>query len=214
MLRVEHLKVGGRAAISFELLEGQCLAIQGPSGSGKTRLLRAIADLDEAPGHICLDGEDRNEMEAPRWRKIVRYVAAEPGWWSDTPRPAFPDTPRSTAKRDKLLHTLNLETELLDRPLAQLSTGERQRLAIARALIDEPKVLLFDEPTAALDPANAALVEELIRYQILSEKIVLLVSHNEAQIKRLAQQTLILDTENPTARVSPVVTIPVQRTPL
>ncbi len=192
MLRVENLRIGDSAPLSFEVKEGECLAIQGPSGSGKTRLLRAIADLDDAPGLVVLNGALRNEMEAPRWRQMVRYVAAEPGWWTDTPRPAFPDTPKAVSVRKKLMHALNLGPELLDRPIAKLSTGERLRLAFVRALIDEPRALLLDEPTASLDPTNAALVEELIRYQLLSGKIVLLVSHNQAQIDRLADKTLKL----------------------
>lgn len=192
MLRVEHLRVGDNAPISFEVKEGRCLAIKGPSGAGKTRLLRAIADLDETTGQVFVDGAERNEMSAPAWRTIVRYLAAEPGWWSDTPRPAFPSDPQSAPALQKLMRALNLDTELLDRTIAKLSTGERQRLALARTLITQPRVLALDEPTSSLDPTSAALAEELIRYQLLSGKIVLLISHDNAQIGRLADETLAL----------------------
>ena len=193
MLRVENLKVGENVPVSFEVKDGECIAIKGPSGSGKSRLLRAIADLDETTGYVFLNGVERNEMTAPSWRKLVRYIAAEPGWWADTPRDTFPDGPDKVSIRNKLIHDLNLEPDLLDRQISQLSTGERQRLAIARALTDAPHVIAFDEPTASLDKTNAAFVEELIRYQVLAGKIVIIVSHDQAQISRLANHTLELE---------------------
>ena len=77
-----ELKVGALPPLSFELPNGECLAVEGPSGSGKSRLLRAIADLDPSPGYVYLDAIERGEMSAPDWRKRVRYVATEPGWWA------------------------------------------------------------------------------------------------------------------------------------
>jgi ABC-type phosphate transport system ATPase subunit len=74
----------------------------------------------------------------------------------------------------------------------ELSTGERQRLGLVRALADEPRVLLLDEPTSALDTTATAMVEELIRYQLLAERIVLLVSHDAHQIERIAHARLQL----------------------
>ena len=188
MLLVEHLQVGDLPPLTFELADGECLAVEGPSGAGKTRLLRAIADLEPAKGHVFLDGANRNEMSGPEWRKKVRYCAAEPAWWTDTARPAFPPAMRL----DRLLHSLGLEADVLDRPIAVLSTGERQRLALARALIDEPRVLLLDEPTSALDAQSAALAEELIRFHVLSGRSVLLVSHDRGPIERLAHARLLL----------------------
>lgn len=193
MLRVEHLKIAGLPPMSFAVADGECLAVEGPSGSGKTRLLRAIADLDDVEGHIFLDGLERGEVSGPEWRRLVRYASAEPAWWSETPRQCFPRSARSEEERlERLARSLGLQGELLDRPVALLSTGERQRLALMRALADEPRVLLLDEPTAALDSANAALVEELIRYQTLAGRSVLLVSHDADQIARLAHARLQL----------------------
>lgn len=192
MLRVERLAVPGLPSLSFEVGDGECMAIEGPSGIGKTRLLRAIADLDAAEGRIVLDGVERSEMPAWQWRRQVRFAAAEPGWWGDTPR-ASVLTPASDAARVlKLIADLGLDAGILDRPLTELSTGERQRLALVRALADQPRVVLLDEPTGALDSVSAALAEELIRYQTLAGKTVILVSHDKLQIERLADLRLQL----------------------
>lgn len=190
MLRVERLQVAALPPLSFEVADGECLAIEGASGAGKTLLLRAIADLDAAPGHVYLDGQERGEMPAHAWRRHVRYCAAEPAWWTDTPRGCLPAP--HPARLARLLQSLDIDEALLDRPVSVLSTGERQRLALVRALLDEPKVLLLDEPTGALDPQSSALVEELIRFQMLSGHCVVLVSHDRAQVERLAHARLLL----------------------
>lgn len=192
VLRVDKLTIPGLPPLSFTVADGECMAVEGPSGIGKSRLLRAIADLDDAPGHVFLDGAERAEISPSQWRRMVRYAAAEPGWWGDTPRasllPEGADAPRVM----KLVADLGLDANILDRPVAHLSTGERQRLALARALADQPRVLLLDEPTGALDTASAALAEELIRYQVLAGRSVILVSHDSAQVGRLADVRLQL----------------------
>ncbi len=187
MLRVENLCTIAQSNVSFEVPSGKCLALQGPSGSGKTTILRAMADLDKATGHIFLDGAERTEMTAPEWRRHVRYVASEPGWWADTPRGIFENLDeKATAKLQTLMDSVGVDIELIDRPITKLSTGERQRINLVRALIDEPRAILLDEPTATLDAANAALVEELIKYQMLAGRMIVLVSHQPAQVKRLS----------------------------
>lgn len=196
MLRIEKLAATPLPALSFELADGECLAVEGPSGSGKTRLLRAIADLDPAPGRVFLDGIERNEFTGPQWRSRVRYCAAEPSWWTDTPRAALgmgeADVGDAGKWRQRLLSMLALSPVLVDRPIAQLSTGERHRLALVRGLIDDPRVVLLDEPTSALDQGSAALVEELVRYLLLSGRSVVLVSHDPRQVQRLAHARLQL----------------------
>ena len=182
------MSVPGLPNLSFEVVEGECLAIEGPSGSGKTRLLRAIADLDPVPGYVHLDGIERSEMTGPAWRRHVRYASAEPAWWGSTGREHFPDSSRL----ERLLSAVALDIGHLDRPITSLSTGERQRLGLVRALADEPRVLLLDEPTSALDSTSAAMAEELIRFQLLAGRIVLLVSHDAAQIARRAHARLQL----------------------
>ena len=196
MLRVDHIKIAPLPALSFRVSDGECLSVEGPSGIGKTRLLRAIADLDRAKGQVFVDGAERHEMSAEQWRSKVRYVAAEPGWWAPTPRAHM----IRTARLDRLVESLGLALTILDRPITELSTGERQRLAFVRALLDEPRVLLLDEPTAALDATSAAMLDELIRFETLAGRIVVLVSHNPAEIERLAHARLLLGPETQARR--------------
>ena len=188
MLKIENLKVHGLPPLSFEVPDGECLAVEGPSGSGKTLLLRAIADLDPADGHIYLDGVERATIPAPLWRHRVRYLAAEAAWWAPTPAAHFPDGAASQA----LLASLDLDPACLGRSIGQLSTGERQRLALLRALIDAPDVLLLDEPTSALDSVRCTLVETLIEAQLSQGVSILLVSHEATQVERLAHARLQL----------------------
>jgi ABC-type iron transport system FetAB ATPase subunit len=199
VLRVDYLSVRGLPPLSFEIAAGECLAVEGPSGSGKTSLLRAIADLDPAKGYVFLEGIERGEIPAPQWRRRVRYAATEPAWWAPTPYEHF----LSTAKLERLLSALALDVAALTRPIAELSTGERQRLGLIRAVADEPTVLLLDEPTSALDAQTAALAEELIKFQMLAGRALMLVSHDAAQIARLAHARLLLaDSGRPRAHQS------------
>ncbi len=79
------------------------MAIEGPSGSGKTRILRAIADLDPVEAQIFLDGAEWRETPPEVWRRKVRYAAAEPGWWADTPRGTFAPVHLSQPRIARLL---------------------------------------------------------------------------------------------------------------
>ena len=188
MLKVDSLKVYGLPPLSFAVPRGECLAIEGPSGSGKTVLLRAIADLDPADGTVTLDGTDRATMPAPAWRRRVRFVAAEPRWWAPTAAAHFSDA----AKGRALLESLGLDATSAHKPIDLLSTGERQRLALIRALLDDPDVLLLDEPTGALDAERRTMVEAVIAARLAAGTCVLLVSHDAGQIERLAHARLQL----------------------
>lgn len=158
MLRIEALCRPGLEPASFTLAAGECVMVQGASGAGKSLLLRAIADLDPNQGRVSLDEVDRASMAAPAWRALVGYVPAEPGWWADRVDAHFLDWPAN----ESLARRLNLPEGMGAAMVAHLSTGERQRLALLRALERQPRVLLLDEPTAALDDTATALVEALL----------------------------------------------------
>ena len=168
---------------------GECVAVRGPSGGGKTLLLRAIADLDHNEGTVCLEGRDRATISGPEWRRLVGYVPAEPGWWAETVGNHFADWAAAAA----LLEHLGFSDETKTWQISFLSTGERLRLALIRALIMRPKVLLLDEPTAALDAASAAAVEALMSSRMRAGLGVLWVTHDPAQARRMARRQLLVE---------------------
>ena len=182
MLSVRHLIAPGVAADALQVADGECVAVMGPSGAGKTRLLRAIADLDPNRGEVAAGGVDRARVSGPAWRRVVGYVAAESGWWADTVGPHFPEPEQSRA----LLAEMRLPADVLDWPTLRLSTGERQRLALARALARTPRALLLDEPTGALDEEARALLEAILRRQLDAGTPILMVTHDQSQAERLA----------------------------
>lgn len=169
-------------------MAGEGIVIRGPSGGGKTLLLRAIADLDPNEGEVRLDGRDRATMSGPEWRRLVGYLPAEPGWWADTVGEHFTDWTVALA----VVRELGFPDDPKSWPIARLSTGERLRLALIRALMVGPKVLLLDEPTAALDPASVTAVESAIGARVRAGLAVLWVTHDVEQAKRVAVRQLVV----------------------
>jgi phosphate-transporting ATPase len=188
LLSARELRTQLLRPTSFSLLAGECIAIRGPSGGGKTLFLRAIADLDPNEGAVSLDGRDRMTMSGPEWRRLVGYLPAEPGWWAETVREHFIDWIAAAG----LVRDLGFPESAKDWPIARLSTGERLRLALVRALMVGPKVLLLDEPTAALDPASAGTVESLIGARVRAGLSVLWVTHDMEQARRIAVRRLVV----------------------
>ena len=189
MLRVRHLQRPGLSAAGFDLADGECLYVRGPSGAGKTLLLRALADLDPNHGEVHLDGGLRDAMPAPQWRRRVAYVPAEPGWWADRVGAHFDDWDGA----GPLVERLGLPVDCRHWPVARLSTGERQRLAVVRALLTGPRVLLLDEPTSGLDADAADLVETLLRERFEAGAAALWVTHDRLQAGRVARRGLAVD---------------------
>ncbi len=179
----------GLSAFDLDLGDGECVALGGPSGAGKTMMLRAIADLDLNQGSVSLDGVSRDAITAPQWRRQVCFLPAEAGWWADKVAPHFPDKSAAAA----LLPELGLVPEALDWSISRLSTGERQRLALARVLLLAPRVMLLDEPTSGLDPEAAARVEAILAARLEQGAAILLVTHGAEQAGRMAGRQLTMD---------------------
>lgn len=172
----------------LDVCAGESVALLGPSGAGKSRLLRAVADLDPNVGEVILAGKRRETFAAPHWRRRVVYVPAESGWWLDTVGDHF-DNP--TAVID-IAGRMDIDKKAMSWQVARLSTGERQRLALARALALEPTILLLDEPTSGLDAKTTAAVEAELRRHLAAGTGMLIVTHDEDQAKRLTNRRMIL----------------------
>jgi phosphate-transporting ATPase len=114
----------------------------------------------------------------------VTYLAAEPGWWSDTVQEHFTSWDNALP----LVARLGLPDDCGPWSIQRLSTGERQRLGLARALMLRSRVLLLDEPTSALDPASAAAVEALIAERTSDGTSVLWSTHDDAQARRVGSR--------------------------
>jgi len=173
--------------VSFNLDAGECLCLSGPSGTGKSLLLRAIADLDPHEGSVWLDGTASDSIAPALWRCRVGLLPPDSSWWLPHAIDHFHDgQPLS-------LDSLGLEPGLLREPVARLSSGERQRLALLRLLANTPRVLLLDEPTANLDPASTLRVEAVIGdFRKTHQAAVIWVSHDPAQIARVANRHLLV----------------------
>ena len=192
------LRLGGvqprvLAPVDLTLAAGELVFVSGPSGSGKSLLLRAVADLDPHPGEVWLGTEARSGMAPARWRRRVGLLPAESHWWADLVGEHFPGPGVAAGRPDAaspaltgLLSPLGFDPDVLGWSVARLSTGERQRLALARMLAQGPEALLLDEATANLDPFNRDQVEALVgAYRTRQAAAVLWVSHDPEQRERL-----------------------------
>jgi len=185
-LTARGLTTAGVGPVDLELVPGECLGLVGPSGSGKSRLLRALVDLEPWHGELTLDGIPADAMAPTEWRRRVGLLPSEPVWWEATVGAHFPPEVRPP------LEALGLDPALLGRRPETCSTGERQRLALARLLVREPRVLLLDEPTANLDAVSARRVRALVAERRAAGVPVIWVAHDEAELAEVADRRLIL----------------------
>lgn len=166
--------------------ENELIGMTGPSGIGKTQMLRALVEAIAFSGSIFLEGVSSQNFAAPDWRKKISLVPAEPVWWRDTVGDHFTKL-SDNSELHRLIHNLGFEEDVLSWTIRRLSTGERQRLALVRAIIQQPTILLLDEPCSALDANSVKRVEHLILdYNSLPKKAVIWVSHDLEQLKRIA----------------------------
>ena len=191
--------------VSFELEEGEALAITGPSGSGKSTLLHLIGSLDRpSSGTIEIDGTDPFALPEPKlaWfrNRTIGFVFQDSHLLPQytvlenvlVPSLAFPG-PRMEERAAELLERVGLGHRMTHRP-AELSGGERQRAAVARALLNRPRLLLCDEPTGSLDRAAAQAVTDLLFELHEAERTVLIaVTHSLDLAARFARRCELVE---------------------
>ena len=194
---------GFRLDVDLDLPSRGVTALFGHSGSGKTTLLRCIAGLEHAPGgRLAFDGEIWQDATRflPPHRRPLGYVFQEASLFPHLSARANIDygrrraaAPLEAVALDHVIELLGIRA-LLDRRPDQLSGGERQRVAIARALAVKPRLLLMDEPLAALDHARKQeILPYLDRLRGELDIPILYVSHAPDEVARLADHIVVLE---------------------
>ncbi len=188
-LRIQQLVTRHVGPIELSIAAAECVCVHGASGSGKSLLLRAIADLDPHGGEVHLEATACSSLPGPDWRRAVALVVAESQWWAESVGEHFDDGVDAA-----WMEQLGLPAAAMDWQVARCSTGERQRLALLRTLMQGPAALLLDEPTGNLDQDSTRRVEALLgAYRQQRQAALLWVSHDPAQIERVAQRSYLLD---------------------
>ncbi len=195
-LHIQQLHNTHLPRVDLKLAAAECVAIIGESGIGKSLLLRAVADLDPHEGKVSLDEVDAQSLPPAQWRRRVGLLMAESQWWHDRVGEHFPPRWADSEQAQSQLQALALTPAILQKPVAQCSTGERQRLALLRLLAGQPQVLLLDEPSASLDTDNSRRLEKLIDdYRRQHNAMVIWVSHDSQQAQRVADRVMQMTTD-------------------
>jgi ABC-type lipoprotein export system ATPase subunit len=185
--------------ITLKVVEGESVAVVGPSGSGKSTLLNIIGALDHpTSGRVLFDGKDLAKLDEPELARIrnkeigfifqLHHLLPQCTVLENVLVPTLADKNRTSTedvqeKATALLKRVGLEDWSLHRP-GELSVGQRQRVAIVRALINEPKLLLADEPTGSLDKDASENIAELLAELNRSEGVTLIVVTHSSELAK------------------------------
>lgn len=196
--------------VSFALPKGQTVALLGGNGAGKTTTLSMLLGLLlPTAGTVEVLGEN---MLTHRHRVLHRINFSSP--YVEMPRRLTPrenltvygrlyGLPRVGGRVERIADELQL-TPFLDRPTGTLSAGQRSRIALAKALLNDPELLLLDELTASLDPDTADWVRSFLeRYRARTRATILLASHNMSEVERLCSDVLMMKAGRIVDRGSP-----------
>jgi tungstate transport system ATP-binding protein len=182
-------------AINLEIVGGKTIALLGINGAGKTTLLRIIAGLEKQDkGSIFLEGKETNGREL---RQIATLVFQKTAMFSRSVYDNLAYGLKIRGKKDseireeiaRALHAVGLRN-FEKRKAKKTSGGEQQRIALARAFLLNPRILLLDEPTANLDPNSATIIERAIMSRTKEKSIIMLATHNLSQAKRVANEVM------------------------
>ena len=192
VLKAQAVTCRGHGPYNLTVPGGTFAVITGASGAGKSLLLRALADLEPHGGQVSLDGQDMTDMDAPSWRRQVALLPAQTHFWADTVEAHFRQRPdihhTARTQMQSLFSALDLSEGILGQNPEEISSGQRQRVALALALFRQPRVLILDEPTANLDPDTAVRVEHFIRDYVSAHDVPCVwVTHDPGQVNRLVR---------------------------
>ncbi|WP_414527099.1 ATP-binding cassette domain-containing protein [Nodularia chucula] len=180
--------------ISFEVFPGDRVAIVGPSGAGKTSLLRLINRLSEPTrGKIYLENQEYSQIPTLQLRQVITLALQESKLLGKTVQQALAYPlilrglpPQTIQQRiDYWIEKLHIPSEWLSRTELQLSTGQKQLVAITRALVIQPKVLLLDEPTSALDTGTAANLMHILTQMTQTHQTTILMINNQLDLAQM-----------------------------
>lgn len=183
--------------IDLTIRQGELVTIMGTSGSGKSTLLRLINRLSESDsGAIRLSGKDIRDYPPTQLRKKIGMVFQVPVMFKGSVRDNLSFGMRlwdNPVDLETLARDVGIPEKLLDADSKKLSVGEKQRVCIARALANQPEMLLLDEPTSSLDSESARRIEELLLGLCREQHITMLwVTHEKAQAERIGGRRFIL----------------------
>ncbi|WP_055669238.1 ATP-binding cassette domain-containing protein [Desnuesiella massiliensis] len=201
-LKKEFKKVNAVNDISFKVCEGEIVGLLGENGAGKTTTLRMLATMlkptggtakingfdimsesDKVRGQIgILFGGEVGLYDRLTARENIRYFAELNGMSKD-------ETNKSI---ENLTKALGME-EYIDRRVGKFSRGMKQKVAIARSIVHEPKVMLFDEPTAGLDVTSAKIVQDFIKRCKEENRAIIFSSHSMAEVEKLCDRIVIIN---------------------
>jgi putative ABC transport system ATP-binding protein len=193
---VERNGVRALDGFSADVPEGGVTAVFGPSGSGKSTMLRLCNRLEvPSAGRVLFECDDIAGLDPLRLRRRVgmcfQHPTPFPGTVADNLRVADPHA--TEQQMQEVLAQAALTGSWLDRDATALSGGEAQRMCLARTLIARPEVLLLDEPTSSEDAAAARLIEQAVRELADAGMSALWVSHDAAQVRRIADRVLRIE---------------------
>ncbi len=215
--------LGGRRVlhdVSLSLQAVRLVALVGPNGAGKTTLLRALAGLAPSEGRVEIGGDDLASLDLrTRARRIGYLPQGHVVYWPLAVRDIvalgrFPhganDPDRlSLADRAAIARAMEMTdvTVLADRPVTELSGGERARVALARVLTVEAPVIFADEPIASLDPRYRIDVMKVLRRAANDGALVIVVTHDLGLAARFADEVLVLESGRLVAQGAPTQTL-------
>jgi putative ABC transport system ATP-binding protein len=186
--------------ISLSIEKGEHLTITGPSGSGKSSLLKVLAGLvSPSSGRLFYQGQDLEDLDPVSYRREVSYCFQQPVLFGQTVRDnmAFPFEIRQILFDQKkvlaALARLNLGPEFLEKPIKELSGGEKQRVALVRNLLFEPKVLLLDEVSSGLDEKTKTLLRTFLNDLHQAGVTLIEVTHDQREIEEAEHLVTIVE---------------------